>query len=149
MVDIQQIKKLRDEMGASVSDIRNALDEAQGNEDKARELLKKRGLERAEKKSEREVKTGRVFSYIHHTGTVGGTVILGCETDFVAKTDDFQKLGQELAMQAASMGGTVSEFVEQDYVRDPSKTIGTLVKEVSGKLGENVKVVDVRRDTVK
>ncbi len=148
MANIEDIKKLRDETGASIADIRSALDEAQGNEDKARELLKKRGLERAEKKADRAIKAGRVFSYIHHTGTVGGTVVLGCETDFVAKTEDFQKLGNELAMQAASMGGTVSEFVQQDYVRDSSKTIGTLVQETSGKLGENIKVVEVHRDQV-
>src|SRR3989344_5081257 len=134
MANIEDIKKLRDETGASVGDIRNALDEAQGNEDKARELLKKRGLERAEKKSEREIKAGRVFSYIHHTGTVGGTVVLGCETDFVAKTEDFQKLGQELAMQVSSMSEismapeSVEEFLRQDYIREPSKTIETLIK---------------------
>jgi len=154
MANIEDIKKLRDETGASVSDIRNALDEAQGNEDKARELLKKRGLERAEKKSEREIKAGRVFSYIHHTGTVGGTVVLGCETDFVAKTEDFQKLGQELAMQVSSMSEismapeSVEEFLRQDYIREPSKTIETLIKEVVGRLGENIIVIDFKRFVV-
>ena len=141
MANIEDIKKLRDETGASVSDIRNALDEAQGNEDKARELLKKRGLERAEKKSEREIKAGRVFSYIHHTGTVGGTVVLGCETDFVAKTEDFQKLGQELAMQAASLPTEkVDDFLKQEYIRDPSKKVSDLIKEAVLKFGENIKV---------
>ena len=154
MATIEDIKKLRDETGASVSDIRNALDEAQGNEDKARELLKKRGLERAEKKSEREIKAGRVFSYIHNTGTVGGTVVLGCETDFVAKTEDFQKLGQELAMQVSSMSEismapeSVEEFLRQDYIREPSKTIETLIKEVVGRLGENIIVIDFKRFVV-
>ena len=95
-VSVEHIKKLRDELGVSISDIRYALEESDGNEDKARELLKKKGLERAEKKSERQIKAGRVFSYIHHTGAVGAMVVLGCETDFVARTDEFQKLGAEL-----------------------------------------------------
>ncbi|OGY09608.1 MAG: elongation factor Ts [Candidatus Blackburnbacteria bacterium RIFCSPHIGHO2_01_FULL_44_64] len=146
MADIAQIKKLRDETGASVSDIRNALDEAGGDQDKARELLAKRGLERAEKKAEREIKAGRVFSYVHHTGTVGATVVLGCETDFVAKTDEFQKLGTELAMQVSSMNPQdVEEFLEQDYIRDPSTTVGGLIKTVVGKLGENIQVKNIKR----
>ncbi|MEK7521599.1 MAG: elongation factor Ts [Patescibacteria group bacterium] len=151
MANLELIKKLREETSASVSDIRNALDEAQGYEDKARELLKKRGLERAEKKSEREIKAGRVFSYVHHTGTVGGTVVLGCETDFVAKTEDFQKLGNELAMQVSSTSESsmapesVEDFLKQDYIRDPGKSVKTLIKEVVGKLGENIVVVEIKR----
>lgn len=145
MADIQKLKKLREETGASVADIKNALEEASSNEDKAREILKKRGLDRALKKSDREIKAGRVFSYVHHTGTVGGTVVLGCETDFVARTDEFQTLGRELAMQVATYGtNSPDELVDQDYIRDSGKTVGTLVQETIGKLGENIKIVDVR-----
>ena len=144
-VSVEHIKKLRDELGVSISDIRYALEESDGNEDKARELFKKKGLERAEKKSERQIKAGRVFSYIHHTGAVGAMVVLGCETDFVARTDEFQKLGAELVMQVASLGaGTVSELQGQDYIRDSSKTVGTLIQETSGKLGENIQVKEIK-----
>lgn len=149
MADIQQIKKLRDELGVSVADIRYALEESEGDEDRARELLKKKGLERAEKKSERQIKAVRVFSYIHHTGTVGAMVVLGCETDFVARTDEFQELGQEVAMQVASLGGeSVEEVLNQDYIRESRKTIEQLIKEVVGKLGENIQLLDFKRLSV-
>ncbi|MBI2590833.1 MAG: elongation factor Ts [Candidatus Blackburnbacteria bacterium] len=145
-VSIEHIKKLREELGVSISDIRYALEESDGNEDKAREFLRKKGLERAEKKSERQIKAGRVFSYIHHTGTLGAMVVLGCETDFVARTDEFQKLGQEIAMQVASLGGeNVEEVSKQDYIRDSGKTVEDLIKEVIGKLGENIQLLDLKR----
>lgn len=148
-VSIELVKHLRDETGASIADIKNALEEADGNEDKARELLKKRGLERAAKKAEREIKAGRVFSYIHHTGTVGSMIVLGCETDFVARTDEFQKLGSEIALQVASIDAeNVEELLKQDYIRDSSKTIEQLIKEVVGKLGENIQLLDFKRLSV-
>ena len=100
-------------------------------------------MERAEKKGDRQVKAGLVFSYVHHTGRVGSMVALACETDFVVKTDEFRNLGRELAMQvAASRPLSVEEFLKENYNRDSSKTIGELVKEVIGKLGENIQVVD-------
>lgn len=143
--DIEQIKKLRSETGAGINDIKTALEEAKGNEAKAKELLKKAGFARADKKAAREIKTGRVFSYVHHNGTVGSMVVLGCETDFVAKTDEFQLLGRELAMQAASMQPeNIEEFLKQDYIRDPQKTIETLIKEVVAKTGENCQLLDFK-----
>src|SRR3989344_5880623 len=112
---------------------------------KAEEGLSKRGIERAAKKADREVRAGAVFSYVHHTGRLGSMVALACETDFVAKTDDFVKLGKELALHvAASRPESVDVLLGQEYVRDPAKKISDLVKEVIGKLGENTQVVDVR-----
>jgi len=112
---------------------------------KAEEGLRKRGIERAAKKADREVRAGAVFSYVHHTGRLGSMVALACETDFVAKTDDFVKLGKELALHvAASRPESVDVLLGQEYVRDPAKKISDLVKEVIGKLGENIQVVDVR-----
>lgn len=144
--DIKQIKKLREETGAGINDIKTALEEAKGNEDKAKELLKKAGFARADKKASREIKAGRVFSYVHHSGTVGSMVVLGCETDFVAKTDEFQNLGKELAMQVASMKPESKEdFLKQDYIRDPQKNIETLIKEVVAKTGENCQLLDFKR----
>lgn len=145
-ISIDLIKKLRSETGAGINDIKNALEEARGDEAKARELLKKAGFARADKKSSREIKAGRVFSYVHHSGTVGSMVVLGCETDFVAKTDEFQNLGKELAMQIASMKPESKEdFLKQDYIREPGKTVETLIKEVIAKTGENCQLLDFER----
>ncbi len=142
-VKIEDIKKLREKTDAGVTDCREALEKSGGNFKKAEDWLRKKGLERAEKKGEREVKAGSVFAYVHHTGRVASLVCLACETDFVAKTDEFQKLGKELAMQvAASKPGSVEKLLDEEYMRDPSKKIQELVKEVIGKLGENIRVVD-------
>lgn len=143
-INIDEIKKLRAETGAGISDCREAL-EVTGDYEAAKEWLRKKGMERAAKKAEREVKAGQVFSYVHHTGRLGSMVALACETDFVAKTDDFQKLGRELALQAASMQPeSVEVMLEQEYIREPGKKIGDLVKEVIGKLGENIQIANFK-----
>ena len=142
-VKIEDVKKLREKTDAGIADCRQALEEADGKMDEAIKILRKEGLERAEKKGDREVHAGAVFSYVHHTGRVGSMVALACETDFVAKTDEFQKLGKELAMQVvANKPSSVEELLDQEYVRDPSKKIQELIKEVIGKLGENLAVTD-------
>jgi elongation factor Ts len=144
-IDVLAIKKLRELTGAGVSDCRQVLEEAKGDQKKAMELLRKRGIEKAAKKADREVKAGMVFAYIHHTGTLGVLVSLACETDFVAKTDDFQKLGKELCLQVASdQPETVALLLKSEYIRDPSKTIQELIKETIGKLGENILVQDFK-----
>lgn len=144
-VALEDIKKLREESEASVADCREALEEAAGDFKKAKEIILKKSLARAEKKSDREVKAGYVFSYIHHNGKVGAILSLACETDFVAKTDDFQHLGKELALHlAASRPTSVEELLEQEYVRDPSKKIAEVIKAVIGKLGENIQVVEFK-----
>ncbi|MEK9200341.1 MAG: translation elongation factor Ts [Patescibacteria group bacterium] len=144
-VNINDLKALREKTSAGVADCREALEQASGDMKTAEEILKKKGLERAAKKSDREVKAGAVFSYIHHTGRLGAILSLACETDFVAKTDDFQKLGKEIALHIASTKpASVEELLEQEYVRDGSKKISELIKETIGKLGENISVVDFR-----
>ena len=102
-IDVEAIKKLREATGAGVADCRMALEQSKGDAKKATEILRKKGIEKADKKSDRQVKAGMVFTYAHHTGRVGVILALACETDFLARTDDFQKLGKELAMQVASM----------------------------------------------
>lgn len=145
-VKMDDIKKLREESGAGIMDVRKALEESKGEMNKAREFLKKRGLEKADKKAGRETGVSRVASYVHFNGKVGALVKLSCETDFVAKTEDFEQLGKEVAMQVASMNPeNVEELLAQDYLRDSSKTIEQLVKEVSGKTGENVKIAEIVR----
>lgn len=145
-VSIDQIKKIRQETGAPVTDIKRALEESGGDEAKAKEALRKSGFERAGKKSERATRAGRVFAYVHHSGTVAGVITLLCETDFVARTDEFQTLGREIAMQVASMKPeSVDKLLSQDYIRDPQKTVGILIKEVIAKTGENVQIKDFQR----
>lgn len=148
-VRLEDIKKLREGTSAGVADCRQALEEAKGKMDEAIKILRKKGLERAEKKADRAVKAGAVFSYVHHTGKVGSMVALACETDFVAKTDEFQHLGKELAMQvAAAKPENIEGLLKQEYIRDPAKKIAEVIKEVIGKLGENIQVVDFRVVTI-
>lgn len=145
-ITAQQVKELRDETGAGIMDAKRALTESKGDMKAAKTWLEKKGLERADNKADRETGVTTVFSYVHFNGKVGTLVKLACETDFVAKTDDFVKLGKELAMQTASMGAeTPEELLKQDYLRDPKKTIEQLVKEVSGKTGENVRVLAIAK----
>lgn len=142
-IKIDDVKKLRQETGAGVADCRQALEESEGDMDQARQWLRRKGWQRALEKSGRQVGAGSVFAYVHHNGRVGALLALGCETDFVAKTDEFQRLGRELALQiAASRATSVAQLLHQEYGRDPSKKVGDLVKEVIGKLGENIQVVD-------
>lgn len=137
-IDINQIKKLREETGVAIIRIREVLEEVKGNEAKALIILKKEGLEKAEKREGRETGAGKIFVYQHHTGKVVGIVELLCETDFVAKTDQFETVGKDLAMQVASMGS--EKFEDQDFIKDGSKTVSTLIKEVIAKTGENIKL---------
>lgn len=138
-LDLKTIKKLRDATSASIADVRRALDEAAGDEKKALEWLKKRAAEIAAKKADRDTSEGLIEAYIHGGGKVGVLVELLCETDFVAKTDEYKHLAREVAMQVAAMNPeTVEDLLKQEYIRDSSQTIEQLVKGVIGKLGENI-----------
>lgn len=100
---LEKIKKLREETGAGIVEIKKALTEAEGDEAKAIEILRKRGLEKASKKATRETQEGVVASYIHSNGRVGAMVKLLCETDFVARNDEFKTLAGDLAMHVTAM----------------------------------------------
>lgn len=140
------VKKIRDETGAGVMDIRRALLESGGDESKAKEILKAKGEAAVAKKSERETGQGVIETYIHSGGRVGAMVYLGCETDFVAKTEEFKNLAKELAMQVAAMNPSSNdELLEQDYIRDPGKTIKQLITEVVARTGENIQVKKLAR----
>ena len=144
-VDVSLIKKLREKTGAGVADCREALEESKNDLKKAEEILTKKGFEKAAKKSDRETKAGLVESYVHQ-GRVGAMVELLCETDFVARTDEFKTLAHEVAMQVASMNPKDSAtLLKQEYIRDPQKTIADLVKEAIAKLGENITVGRISR----
>lgn len=145
-VDIKQLKKLREETSASIADCRIALEESNGDYKKALEWLKKRGLEKAAKKSDRVTEQGIIESYIHAGGKVGVLLELLCETDFVARTDDFKNLAREIAMQVAAMKPKdTKELLSQEYIRDGSLTIDALIKSIIGKLGENITIKRFQR----
>jgi elongation factor Ts len=142
-IDIKLIKKLREETGVAIIRIREVLDEVHGDEKKALELLKKEGFEKAAKRVGRETSQGKLFTYAHHTGKIIGVVELLCETDFVARNELFDTLGKDLAMQAASMGA--DDFEKQEFIKDPSKKVSDLVKELIAKTGENIRIGRVYR----
>lgn len=137
-IDVKKLKAIRQQTGAGVADIRKALEKAQNDEKKALELLKEWGLEKAGSKSDRAVSAGLVETYIHG-GRVGAIVEINCETDFVAKTQDFKNFAKEVAMQVSAMQPqSVDELENQAYIRDNSRTVGDLRKSLIAKLGENI-----------
>ncbi len=149
-MDIEKIKKLKEETGAGVLDAKEALETHNGDYEKAKKDLMDKGLAKAEKKSDRETKDGLVVSYIHAGGKVGSMVKVACETDFVAKTEDFKNLCQEVAMQVATAEyENVEELMSDAYIRDSSKTIQDLVKETVAKVGENIEIKEFCRLSVR
>jgi len=145
-ITAEQVKKIREETGAPVMEIRKALMEANGDETLAKEILKERGLEKAAERTERETAQGLIEAYVHPDARVGAMVHLACETDFVARTSEFKTLAHEIAMQVASMNPqSVEELIEQEYIRDPAKKVCDLVAEVAAKTGENIQVKSIAR----
>jgi elongation factor Ts len=145
MVKVDDIKALREKTGAGIADCKEALSLSKGSIGKAVEIIKEKGLEKATKKADRETHSGLVFSYVHG-GKIGVLVSLLCETDFVAKTDDFLILGKEICLQVASMNPkNIDDLLKQEYIRDSKLTIDGMIKAVIGKLGENIKISDFSR----
>lgn len=139
--DVTLLKKLREETSAGIADCRVALEESDNDYNKALEWLKKHGIDKASKKDDRETSQGLIDAYIHGNGRVGAVVELLCETDFVARTDEFRKLAHEIAMQVSAMEPKdVPALLKQEYIRDSSITIGELVKSGIAKLGENITI---------
>jgi elongation factor Ts len=140
-----EIVALRERTGAGIMDARRALEEANGDMDKAQEIIRQKGVVRAQNQGDREAKQGLVESYVHG-GRLGALIELNCETDFVARTDDFKQLAREVAMQAAANGATdADELRDQKYNRDTSRTIGDLITDTAAKVGENVVLRRVAR----
>lgn len=151
-----QIKELREKTGAGIMECKRALDEG-GSMPEAEKLLKQWGLAMAEKKAGREASQGVIDSYVH-AGRIGAMVELNCETDFVARTDDFKTLAREIAMQvAATNPSRISSqetepaedgdvpLLDQPYIRDPSKTVQELLNDAIARLRENIVVRRVAR----
>lgn len=140
-MDYNKLKTLRAETGISFSLCKKALEEAQNDITQAKELLKKWGVENADKKASRETKAGGIFTYMHHNRKVASLVELQSETDFVSGNEEFRTIGMELAMQIASIPAENEDaFMKQAYIRDPSKTIEQVIKEAIQKFGENIQV---------
>ncbi len=160
-VSTEDVKKLREETGAGVMDAKRALDEAEGNFEKAKAVLRERGMAAAAKRSERETGQGVVEAYIHGGGRIGVIVEVQCETDFVARTDGFRQLAKDVAMQIAAMNplaltpeevpaehnGTAEEnaLLTQNFIKDGSRTIQQLVQDVVATTGENVRIARFSR----
>lgn len=133
----QDVKKLREVTGAGMMDCKKALDEANGNFDEAIEVVRQRGLALAQKKSDRETKEGYIASYVHANNKVAALVEILCETDFVARNDEFQAMARDVAMHVVAMNpATVADLLEDQFIKDPNITVDDLVKGVSGKIGE-------------
>jgi elongation factor Ts len=113
MIKAEDVKRLREQTGAGIMDCKRALEESSGDVEQAVAWLKEKGLSTAAKKADREVREGVISSYIHHGARLGVLLELNCETDFVARTDDFQQLARELAMQVA---GLSPSWVSRDDV---------------------------------
>ena len=154
-ITLDLIKELRERSGGGVMDCKRALEATGGNIDKAVAYLAEQGIASAAKKANRETSQGLIDSYIH-AGRIGALVEINCETDFVARTPDFQTLAHELAMHVAAANpqfltaddipaGTEGKseelaLMDQPYIRDAGKTVRQLIQETIGKTGENIQV---------
>jgi elongation factor Ts len=191
MIDAKIVMQLRALTGAGMMEAKGALEETGGDLDKAADLLRKKGVAKADKKAERETKEGLVFTYLHANGKLGVLVELYCETDFVAKTPQFLELGHDLAIQVAAANptyvrreevpveivehekeiyrgeiagqnkpaeivekiieGKLNKFyadnclLEQQFIKDDTKTINEMIKEKVATLGENMQVGRISR----
>ena len=155
-VSTEVVKELRQRTGAGVIDCKKALLEAEGDLEKATEVLNQRGLALALKKADRIASQGIIEAYVHSGGQIGAMVEINCETDFVARTDEFKELAHNLVLQIAAMSPQVISPEEvlpgtdadsqtaclllQPFIKDPSKTIQDVITETIAKVGENIKV---------
>lgn len=134
------VQQLRELTGAGVMECKKALEDTAGDIEKAKQLIAERGLAKVGKRAERETGAGLLKAYIHNN-RIGVLLDVRAETDFVVRSEPFQQLAQELVMQIAAVDAeSVEDLLKQAYIRDESKTVDTLVKEVIAKVGENVRV---------
>ncbi len=143
-VDAKMVVELRNRTGAGMVDCKNALDEAQGDMEKAIEVLKKKGAIKAAKKSaERQATEGLVATYVHHNGKLAAMVELSCETDFVARTDEFKELAVDIALQVAAMD---PQFVSPETI--PAEEVEKKRNEFLAELAEDKKPEDIKQKIV-
>ncbi len=150
------VKELREFTGAGMLDCKTALEQAKGDLEKAKDILRQKGHAAAAKRAERVTAQGLVHAYLHHDGRLGALVEINCESDFVARTDDFRRLAQDIALQVAATNphylspddipnGTEGDPKElclllQPFVRDESLAIQDMITQAISKTGENIRV---------
>lgn len=155
-IPTETIKELREQSGAGIMDCRNALIQAEGQIEQALEILKQQSLVKVEKKKTRTAAQGIVEAYIHAGGRIGAMIELNCESDFVARTDEFKELAHNVAMQVAAMSPecvTEEQLPEdseadpkmaclmlQPYIKDQTITIQDIINQAIAKVGENIKI---------
>jgi len=138
------VKELRDRTGVSVAECKKALEAAGGDMEKALEALRERSIEVAAKKQDRVLGAGIVASYVHAGSQVGAMIVLSCETDFVAKNEDFVALGRDIAMHvAATQPGDTEELLKQPFIKSETTTIADLLLQATQKFGERIGVSKV------
>ena len=164
-ITAEEIKELRDQTGISVMQCKRALEEAGGDRAKALEILKAQSGVIAQKKGDRALGAGTVAAYIHTTKTVGALVTLSCETDFVAKNEEFTRLAYDIAMQVvatepsylskadmpagAPAGEAERVLLDQPFIKDPTHTIGELIAVAVQKFGERIVIAKFIRFSTK
>ena len=155
-ISTDMIKELRNQSGAGIMDCRSALLDTEGDIEKATRVLKEKGLAKAQKKAERATTQGLIEAYIHTAGRIGAMIEVNCETDFVARTDEFKELAHCLAMQVAALSPQfISEeevpegadmepqeacLLLQPYIKDTARTVQDVIIETIAKVGENIRV---------
>ncbi len=155
-IPTESIKELRTKSGAGVMECRNALLQAEGQIEKALDILKQQSLVKVEKKKSRTAAQGLIESYVHTGGRIAALVELNCETDFVARTSEFKQLAHDIAMQIAAMcpqyvsaedipadsglEAATAALLSQPFIRDQAVTIKDLINQTIAKTGENIKV---------
>ena len=160
-ITIKEIQALRDATGVGIMDCKKALEQANGDFEKAHGILQAQGIAFATSKATRSAKDGLVISYIHSGGRIGALVEVNCETDFVARTDGFQQLGHDLAMQVAAMNPRYISaeevpageqlnpeevcLLQQPFIKDSTRTVQDLITEAIARTGENIKVRRIAR----
>lgn len=140
MITIKQVKKLRQETGISITECKKALEEANGDLEKAKQILRKKGKDFAIKRSGKETGEGIIESYIHPNKKIGVLLNLGCESDFVARSSGFQELAHELCLHITAMDPEEKSLLSESWIKDESKTIKNLIEEYITKIGENITV---------
>ena len=147
MITAQDVAKLRQITGAGMMDAKKALEESSGDFEKAKNILQSRYVEKADKKADRETGEGFIGTYVHN-GKSGALVALACETDFVARNDEFKELAQNIALHITALiadDATIQDILDSSYIKDPSITIAELLKTKIGVLGENIKITGFKK----
>ncbi len=155
-ITTDKIKELRERSGAGIMECRSILVETGGDIEKAVEILREKGLLKAQKRTERATGQGLVEAYVHTAGRLAAMIEIKCETDFVARTDVFKDLAHSLAMQVAALSPkyiTEEEIPEdeaadpkeiclllQPFIKDPTRTVNDLIVDAIAKTGENIRV---------